>query len=188
MSSSKKRRKPQEVNAGSMADIAFLLLIFFLVTTTIMEDSGIRVRLPVWEKDPPKQIASSNNILSVKVNVHNKLMVEGEEMRLDELKAAAKEFVMNPKQLENRPPSPKRAAVSLQNDRSTNYEAYIEVYDQLVAAYRELWEERALLNFGKSYDFLSSKVQKEVRNEIPMTISEAEPTDNMDVAILGTVR
>lgn len=184
MNDLKKRRKPSEVNAGSMADIAFLLLIFFLVTTTIMEDSGIRVKLPVWEEYPPKAIVNNRNVFTVKVNAQNDLMVEGEIMSMGELTEAAKAFILNPEGALNRPESPKNAAISLQNDRSTNYEAYLEVYDQLVLAYNELWEDHARKTFGKSYDLLSEQNKKVIRTEIPMTISEAEPTDNITLGHL----
>ncbi|KAA3635087.1 MAG: biopolymer transporter ExbD [Bacteroidetes bacterium] len=179
MNTNKKRRKAPSINTGSMADIAFLLLIFFLVTTTIMEDSGIRVKLPVWEETPPVMPVSSDNILSVKVNAQNALMVEGEIMPIRELKEAAKIFITNPENLPDRPSSPKKAAISLQNDRSTNYEAYLEVYDQLVSVYNELWETEAQKLYGKSYELISKAKQKHIKTEIPMVISEAEPTDNM---------
>lgn len=179
MNTNKKRRKAPSINTGSMADIAFLLLIFFLVTTTIMEDSGIRVKLPVWEETPPTTPVSSDNILSVKVNAQNALMVEGEIMPIRELKEAAKVFITNPENLPNRPSTPKKAAISLQNDRSTNYESYLEVYDQLVAVYNELWEVEAQKLYGKSYELISKAKQKHIKTEIPMVISEAEPTDNM---------
>ena len=179
MNANKKRRKAPEINTGSMADIAFLLLIFFLVTTTIMEDSGIRVKLPVWEEKPPVVPVSSDNILSVKVNAQNALMVEGEIMPIRELKETAVNFITNPENLPNRPSSPKKAAISLQNDRSTNYEAYLEVYDQLVSVYNELWEEEAQKRYGKPFELISKAKQKHIKNEIPMVISEAEPTDNM---------
>lgn len=177
MTNSKKRRKAPEISTGSMADIAFLLLIFFLVTTTIMEDSGIRVKLPIWDNDPISTPASDNNILTVKVNAQNALMVEGEQMPLDELKTATKDFITNPNGLSNRPASPAKAAVSLQNDRSTSYEAYLEVYDQLVGAYKELWEAESEIRFGKSFDMISREKQKLIKKDIPMVISEAEPTD-----------
>ena len=149
-----------------------------------MEDSGIRVKLPVWEKYPPKAIVNNRNVFTVKVNAQNDLMVEGEIMSMGELTEAAKAFILNPEGALNRPESPKNAAISLQNDRSTNYEAYLEVYDQLVLAYNELWEDHARKTFGKSYDLLSEQNKKVIRTEIPMTISEAEPTDNITLGHL----
>jgi biopolymer transport protein ExbD len=181
MNTNKKRRNAPGINTGSMADIAFLLLIFFLVTTTIMEDSGIRVKLPVWEDKPPVAKISEDNILSVKVNAQNALMVEGEIMPIGELRAVARDFITNPRNLPNRPQSPKKAAISLQNDRSTNYEAYLEVYDQLVAVYHDLWETESRKLFGKSFDMISGEKQKNIKKEIPMVISEAEPTDNVAI-------
>jgi|GEM_PF-4523410 len=79
----------QEINAGSMADIAFLLLIFFLVTTTIAEDKGVLVKLPPWvEEDQPEQVIKERNVLTVLINAQNQLLVEGEEMDIDDLREA----------------------------------------------------------------------------------------------------
>ena len=152
-----------------MADIAFLLLIFFLVTTTILEDEGIRVRLPPWGPAPPQEIVDKN-VLSVKINGFNQIFV---------LKERAKEFIMNPGKRNDLPSSPKRAVISLQNDRSTSYETYLEVYNELKAAYNELWEEAARQTFGKSYEDLNITQQRSIRSEIPLVISEADPTDHV---------
>jgi biopolymer transport protein ExbD len=178
--SSKKRRSSDAVNAGSMADIAFLLLIFFLVTTTILEDEGIRVRLPPYEPIPPTNLPDKN-VLSVKINAANELLVEGEELPALALRERAKEFIMNPMKLANLPSNPRKAVISLQNDRSTSYRAYLEVYNELKAAYNELWEESARVNFGKSYSDLTIAEQKSVRKEIPLVISEADPTDHVSM-------
>lgn len=170
-------RQRNEVNAGSMADIAFLLLIFFLVTTTILNDNGILVKLPPFEEGPPPIIeVADRNVLSVKVNKANQLLVENEEVGIQELKTLTKTFILNPDNDEALAKSPNKAVVSLQNDRETSYDTYLSVYNELKAAYRELWDEYAQKSFGKPFAQLNSTDQKTVRNAIPLVISEAEPT------------
>lgn len=145
------RRKSPEVNAGSMADIAFLLLIFFLVTTTIETDSGINRKLPPVEDqiDPP--IIRQKNIFTVVVNKNNQLLVEEELTEIKDLRNLAIEFLDNgggsgeeacnycqgnrdPRSSDN----PDKAIISLKNDRETEYKVYIAVQNELVAAYNVL--------------------------------------------------
>ena len=145
------RRKSPEVNAGSMADIAFLLLIFFLVTTTIETDSGINRKLPPMEEqiDPP--IIRQKNIFTVVVNKNNQLLVEEELTDIKDLRNLAVDFLdngggsgeeacdycqgnRNPRSSDN----PEKAIISLKNDRETEYKVYIAVQNELVAAYNVL--------------------------------------------------
>ena len=145
------KRSAPEVNAGSMADIAFLLLIFFLVTTTIETDSGINRKLPPIDEieDPP--IIKQKNIFTVVVNKNNQLLVEEELIEISDLRALAVGFLDNgggqgeescdycqgprdPKSSDN----PDKAIISLKNDRETSYKVYIAVQNELVAAYNEL--------------------------------------------------
>lgn len=172
-----KNRMSNEINAGSMADIAFLLLIFFLVTTTIAEDKGVLVKLPQWSDEPPPHIKlNTRNVYSVLVNAQNQLLVRGEVMDIKNLKNNAKIFIANPQKVENMAESPKNAIISIKNDRGTKYQTYLEVYNELKSAYNELWEEAAMAKFGKNLDLLSNAQQQEIRNEIPLVLSEAEPT------------
>ena len=145
------KRSAPEVNAGSMADIAFLLLIFFLVTTTIETDSGLNRKLPPIEEieDPP--IIKEKNIFTVVVNKNNQLLVEEELVDISDLRTLATEFLDNgggegedacefcqgardPKSSDN----PEKAIISLKNDRETSYKVYIAVQNELVAAYNVL--------------------------------------------------
>jgi len=145
------RRKSPEVNAGSMADIAFLLLIFFLVTTTIETDSGINRKLPPMEEqiDPP--IIRQKNIFTVVVNKNNQLLVEEELTDIKDLRNLAVDFLDNGGGsgeeacdycLGNKDPrssdNPDKAIISLKNDRETEYKVYIAVQNELVAAYNVL--------------------------------------------------
>ena len=145
------RRSAPEVNAGSMADIAFLLLIYFLVTTTIETDSGLNRKLPPMEDiiDPP--IIKERNIFTVVVNKNNDLLVEEKPMQIDELREAAVTFLDNGggkgedacsfcqgERDPNSSDNPEKAVISLKNDRETDYKVYIAVQNELVAAYNIL--------------------------------------------------
>lgn len=148
------KRAAPEVNAGSMADIAFLLLIFFLVTTTIPKDSGINRKLPPMEENDEDVIIKQKNIFTVLLNGKDQLLVEDELMELKDLRAAAIEFLDNggdgscdycngakdPSSSDN----PDKAIISLKNERETSYSAYISVQNELVAAYNDLRNRRAL--------------------------------------------
>ena len=171
-------RMKNEINAGSMADIAFLLLIFFLVTTTIVEDKGILVKLPPWsEEEPDIAKLKSRNVYSVLVNAQNQLLVRGEIMKIRYLKEKTKEFISNPYRREDLAENPKKAIISLKNDRGTNYKTYLEVYNELQAAYNELWEEESLKRYATSYERLPTANKRAIRGDIPLIISEAEPTN-----------
>lgn len=172
-------RMNNEINAGSMADIAFLLLIFFLVTTTIAEDKGILVKLPPWsDEEPDITKLKERNVYAVLVNAQNQLLVREEPMRLAELRANAKEFIANPRRMENMAESPSNAIISLKNDRGTNYQTYLAVYNELKGAYDELWDELSQKRYGKPYsEDMPYAQRKAIKDEIPMVLSEAEPTN-----------
>ncbi|MEZ4985550.1 MAG: biopolymer transporter ExbD [Saprospiraceae bacterium] len=175
---SSRSRMNNEINAGSMADIAFLLLIFFLVTTTIAEDKGILVKLPPWsDEEPDITQLKTRNVYSVLVNAQNQLLVRGEEMDIDELRDKTVEFISNPQQREDLAEAPNKAIISLKNDRGTSYGTYLEVYNELKAAYYALWDELSRQKFGVPYsDDMPVAQQKAIKDEIPFVISEAEPT------------
>ena len=174
---SSRDRLNNEVNAGSMADIAFLLLIFFLVTTTIAEDKGVLVLLPPWSEEAPDPLKlKTRNVFSVLVNANDQLLVRGQEMPIGQLRETAKEFILNPSKRVDMSESPKRAIVSLKNDRGTHYFRYLEVYNELKAAYNELRNERAQQQYGRFFDDLNKDQRKLIMNEIPLILSEAEST------------
>jgi len=172
-------RMKNEINAGSMADIAFLLLIFFLVTTTIVEDKGITVKLPPWsEEEPDIQKLKERNVYSVLVNANNELLVRGEPMRVSELRNNAKEFIANPNNRPDYSEKPTMAIISLKNDRGTEYKTYLSVYNELKGAYNELWDDLSRRKYGVPYsDDLPLAQRKAIKDEIPMVLSEAEPTN-----------
>ena len=168
-----------EINAGSMADIAFLLLIFFLVTTTIAEDKGILVKLPPWsDEEPDITKLKERNVFSVLVNAQNQLLVREEPARIGELRERAKEFIMNPSNRPDLAEGPKNAIISLKNDRGTDYETYLAVYNELKGAYDDLWDELSQRRYGQPYsEEMPFAQRKAIRDEIPMVLSEAEPTN-----------
>jgi biopolymer transport protein ExbD len=176
-SSSTNHRAMPAVNASSMADIAFLLLVFFLVTTVIETEKGIGVRLPPFDVSSPPPLVQNRNVFSVKINYANQLLIEGELFPLEKLRQRAKEFIMNPAQRSDLSTSPNKAVISLQNDRSTNYTTYLSVYNELKGAYNELWEEAAQSQFGQSFGQLSRNKQKAIRERIPLVISENDSVD-----------
>jgi hypothetical protein len=160
------KRAAPEVNAGSMADIAFLLLIFFLVTTTIETDTGINRKLPPMEESKEDVIIKQKNIFTVLLNGKDQLLVEDEIMELKDLRKAAVEFLDNggiPKGQEgycdycqgkrspNSSDNPDKAIISLKNERETSYKMYVSVQNELVAAYNELRDKRAQSLYGKSF-------------------------------------
>jgi biopolymer transport protein ExbD len=189
------KRSAPEVNAGSMADIAFLLLIFFLVTTTIEKDSGLNRKLPPIEENEEDVVIKQKNIFTVLLNGKDQLLVEEELMEIKDLRAAAIEFLDNngdgtctycqgPKNASSSD-NPDKAIISLKNDRETSYATYISVQNELVAAYNVLRNRRALelgppqgftdMNFvemQKNYKdarFVGNKTKlKEVINQIKL--------------------
>lgn len=185
------KREVQEINAGSMADIAFLLLIFFLVTTTMDSDTGLMRMLPPIQDPteiPEDQQIKERNILEVLVNKDNLLLVEGEIISFDQLRQTAKEFIANVDEAEDMPEMidkeipffglvrvPKNAVISLQNDIGTSYGIYIAVQNELLAARDELRDQLANSRWGMSYDDLAPDRQAAVDDYYKVPISEAEP-------------
>ena len=185
-------KKIPQINASSMADISFLLLIFFLVTTSMDVNQGLARRLPA--PVPPDQKVENTdinkrNLMVVKINSANQLMVQGQLLDVKQLRAKAKELIKNenddatlPKLVEEDFGEPigvvkytKDHVISVQNDVDTQYQAYLDVQNELVAAYNELRDECARQYFHKAYAELDEDQQKQVQKVYPQKISEAEP-------------
>ncbi len=178
-------RNQNDVNAGSMADIAFLLLIFFLVTTTIPNDEGIPQKLPRECTNPPCQVdLHENDILRVVINFNNDLLVEGDLLELNKLKDVTKAFINNNLskecnyctglQLKDASDSPQKAVISLTTDRDTSYDRFIAVQNELISAYTELRTAYAIKEFGVSLEMLTRDQLIKVKKAYPQIISEAE--------------
>ena len=185
------KRSTPEVNAGSMADIAFLLLIFYLMTTTMNVDSGIMRTLPPLAEQNQKQEdvkVNKRNLLFVSINSRDKILINlTDPVGIENLTERAKEFIMNPT---NDPEMPEfeevdinllgkrrvsKAVISLQNTRFTSYAMYIKVQNELTRAYNELRDDLANKEFSKTYANLDDDQQDAIRKAIPLRISEAEP-------------
>lgn len=186
------KRAVPEIPAASMADIAFMLLIFFLVATTMDSTKGLFRMLPPMIKDnnePPIKILDKN-LFVVLVNKDDKLMVEKKPMDVRDLRKSTKEFLLNMNKNFEDLQYPDyeevnikeigltkvtKAVISIQNDRGTSYGKYIEIQNEIVAAYNEVKDLYSVRYFNKSFNQLSDDEQKLIQQVIPQRISEAEP-------------
>ena len=185
-------RKTPEINSSSTADMAFILLCFFLMTTTMDQDKGLQRRLPPMP-DPNQKVedqkVNRRNIIVVKINSADRLLAGSEPMDVSQLKDKIKEFLTNPNNDPNLPEKEEieiedfgpcmvsKGVISLQNDRGTSYQAYMAVQNELVKAVNELRDDFAMANFAKLYSKCNEDEQAIVRKAIPQNISEAEPKD-----------
>jgi len=188
------KRKTPDINASSQADIAFLLLVFFLVATTMNTDKGlVRVLPPIPPEDVKveDQKVNERNLLLVFVNASGQLMVGEESMDIRSLKDKAKEFIVNPLDDENLPEKKEteiempdgskwtynvsEGVVSLQTTRDTSYEIYIQVQNELTRAFNEVRNEVSESKFGKAFADLSEDEKSVITKAVPLKISEAEP-------------
>lgn len=199
-----RRGAPPEVNAGSMADIAFLLLIFFLVTTTIETDAGLDRMLPPIEPPDTDVVIKQKNIFTVNINKNGQLLVEEELMDLKNLRDAAKAFLDNGgdgtcnyckgRKDDSSSDNPTKAIISLKNDRETKYGTYITVQNEIVGAYNDLRNRECQRLYGQDFTeleakYLNPETANEIREELkpkvekiqelfPQKFSEAETTTN----------
>ena len=189
------KRKVPGLNASSTADISFILLIFFLVTTSMDTNRGLAVRLPnppeENQQDPPK--IRERNSMVVNVNMNNQIMItvakDSRQIEVSELREIAKQFIANPENDPDLPelvpvelPAPfgvqnitKNHVISLQTDRATSYDTYFQVENELYGAYTDLREELATKTFGRSYRDCNEDEQLACRQYYKCVISEAEP-------------
>ena len=178
----KKKKKVPGLNASSTADISFILLIFFLITTSMDTDSGLARRLP-QPPDPDQEDAQI-----VRLNGAGDLMINSDIADIKELRPRAKEFIKNEADLSSLPEKhvkeidllgpcyiTDKHVISVQTDRGTPYDVYFNVQNELVAAYNELREELSKAKFGRSYEFLTDEQKVAIRTYYPQKISEAEP-------------
>jgi len=189
----RKQREDPQINSSSMADIAFLLLIFFLVTTTIANDRGLSLQLPPDPDDIEKtdiQI-KEKNLFKIQINSADKMLVEGDpfEDGPEELRKQIKEFVLNRGRDPESSDSPKDAIVSLKTDRGTSQEKFIEVLDAIQGAYYDMYAERIGVSNERWREIASDLTDPEHKRlydkgrgktddglEFPMNLSIAEPT------------
>ena len=187
----KQKKKIPDLTTGSMADISFLLLIFFLVTTTMDTDSGITRRLPPPVENPEMDVkVKERNIMNVMINKYDKLLVNGKPGDLTTLKEMTKEFI-TPNPNDEKAPETEvkeiellgnvtlsKGVVSLKNDRGTSYLMYISVQNELARAFNERRDEMSMKYFGQHFADLTDKDKIEAINKaVPVRISEAEPEE-----------
>jgi biopolymer transport protein ExbD len=192
----KTKKKMPGLNTTSTADISFMLLIFFLVTTSMDTDMGLARRLPK-PPDPDQEDATmdikARNILYVRINAAGQLWVEDEVNGpgypdIRELRPRVKDFVKNEQNLSKWPEKhvknidllgqcfvTDKHVISVQTDRGTPYDMYFQVQNELVAAYNELRDELSKQKFGREYQYLKDEEKKAIREYYPQNISEAEP-------------
>ena len=186
------KRSTPALNTSSTADIAFLLLCYFLMTTTMGSQTGLQRRLPPMPDQNQQQVdqkVNRRNIIIVKINSADRILAGSEPIDVSQLKDKIKEFLSNPADDPNLPEKTmtdiegygqypvSKGVISLQNDRGTSYRAYIAVQNELVKAVNELRDEFSRNNYGKPFASLSEDKQDIVKKAIPQNISEAEPKD-----------
>ncbi|MCH7724242.1 MAG: biopolymer transporter ExbD [Bacteroidetes bacterium] len=168
----KKRSLEANIPSSSMADIAFLLLIFFLVATVIDVDTGIGMTLPeLSDLDPPP--VSKDRMAAVLINENNDVLLDHEPISLFQIKSTLKPRIISKIDL----PKKKKLIVSIKTDRRTAYNAYISALDQIKMAFFEVRDEYSNAKFGMKYKDLSKEIQKQVKDAIPIIISLAEPEE-----------
>ena len=185
-------KKTPAINSSSTADIAFLLLCYFLMTTTMGSQTGLSRRLPPMpteEQQQENQKVNRRNIITVKINSQDRIFAGCEPIDISMLKDKISEFLTNPRNDENLPERVmtdiegfgqypvSKGVISLQNDRGTSYRQYIAVQNELVKAVNEIRDEFSLNNYGKKFIQLDEEKQEIVKKAIPQQISEAEPKD-----------
>ena len=192
------KRKVQEINAGSMADIAFLLLIFFLVATTMNVDTGLARMLPPIPPENQQQEeikVKERNLFLVLISGSGNIMAgtpgKQEVIDLRQLTAKTKEFILNATDSEDMPEKEdkeielpdgskwayqeSKGVVSLQTTRDTGYQSYIMVQNELTRAFNELRDDAAMKKFGAKFEDLPKEQRDVVAKVVPQKISEAEP-------------
>ena len=185
MAKKKKYRRPtEEINASSMADIAFLLLIFFLVTTTIVNEKGVLFNLPkkTDKENITEELIEEKNMYNIIVNSSNGLLVENELMELKDLRQNTKKFLSNNGKDPNSSDSPQKAVVTLKADRGADFQTYLSVLNELKAAYHELRAEYLDITVEEylSLDITdpeNNALLKEAKKQYPPSISKLDPFD-----------
>ena len=174
----KRQRDDAEIPSASLADIAFLLLVFFLLVTTIDIDTGIGLVLPPEpEQDQEPPPIKERNMLKILVNAQGMVLVDEEPTSIAEVKQKVKDFVDNRGEDPDLSESPEKAIVSIKTDRQTPYSVYIDMLDEVVGAYEELRNTASQARFGRAYESLdeNSEEYQTVRDLYPKKISIAEP-------------
>jgi biopolymer transport protein ExbD len=169
----RKKRPGGEFSAGSMADITFLLLLFFLVTTNIDVDTGIGLTLPEYVPPEEQELVplSKERLAALLINENGDVLLNGEVIAIPQITNNLKERIESKINL----PKNKKLVVSIKTDRNTNYNLYIQALDQVKEAFFEVREAYSMTVWGKKSSELSEENSNELREKIPIIISIAEP-------------
>jgi len=170
----KKKKLPEAtIPTSSMADIAFLLLIFFLVATVIDVDSGIGLTLPEYIPPEEQELVKvdPDRMAAILINETGDVLLDGQPISLFQIKNTLKPRIQSKIEL----PSNKKLIVSLKTDRKTVYNAYIQALDQVKLAFFEIRDEYSNAKFGNKYNDLAEEEQKLIKDAVPIIISIAEP-------------
>lgn len=168
-------RLPNEINAGSMADIAFLLLIFFLVSTQISDEKGLNVKLPRWSDTPAKNvIIDPRNLLIINLNDQNQIFINEKITSVKDLKTIAENFIQNYGKEPSLSISPDKAVISIKTSSNSNYENYTQIYNELLFAYNDIRNNISLKKFNEGFSTLEENQKNEIRQMIPILISDAD--------------
>ncbi len=175
----KRSREDAEIPMSSLADIAFLLLIFFLVVTTIDVDTGIGLVLPPIPEDIEPPPVRERNLLKILVNAQGMVLLDDEPVSVNDVRQRVKDFVANPNNDPNLSESPNDAIVSIKTDRRTPYSVYIDMLDEVMGAYAELRTDASMSRFGVPYSQLEDNTEQkeEIQDLYPKKISIAEPDE-----------
>lgn len=157
-----------ELNTSSTADISFMLLIFFLVTSSMDTDKGLLRQLPPppQEQQPPTDVRK-DHVLQVTLDDNDQLAVDGTLLTTQQLKEQIMAFVAADRTAH---------VISIQTDRATTYEAYFRMQNAIVGAYNQLREKYSLEHYGKGYGELVEEQRDDVNQYYPQRISESKPS------------
>lgn len=187
-----RKRKVPGLNTTSTADISFMLLIFFLVTTSMNPDKGLSLRLPPPANQENAQMdIKERNVMQVRLDGNGRVMIGDEVIAQNQLKQRAEEFIANAQDNPNLPEKYEKNikllgpcmvtakhVISIQSERGTSYDAYFGVLNELVRAYNELRNQLAVNRFGHTFAACSAEQKEAIRDYYPQKISEAEPVNN----------
>ncbi len=177
------RKSIPEINGGSMADIAFIMLIFFIVSTTIASDKGVKVLLPKWDPNPVTDLeVNERNVLAVDILKEGSLSVEGSIMDFEKLKDECIKHLQNNGRNPAYADSYDEAVINIRTHPDAPYESYLEAYSNVKKAFEDLRNDYSMQTYGKTYDLLDDVKSKDVRDKYKLKIAEALLEDEESAA------
>lgn len=160
----------------SLADLGIMVMMMFVFTITVFNEKGLNVKLPSY---PDAEVSGCNwrqSVFRIVINGKDELLVKGKVIKLSDLRTNIKTYILNPNNDENMASNPTRALLSLQNDIGTSYGTYFDVYHEIKAAYKDIWNEESKRRFGYKFKHLDDARKHQILSDFPIVLSEAEPT------------